>query len=102
MNNLDLTEEVFRRHRGSFSKFQGFAQNANALEGLILHQATGSICTIATAPFPTNERQRFLSMLSRHGWSAQIVQCRTFNYGGVVYTYDTFEVRIVRKQPVTL
>ncbi len=101
MKTLNLTEELFRRHRDSFSKFQGFAQNANALEGLIV-QATGSICTIATAPFSTAERQLFLSMLSKHGWSAQIGQDNKLSLGGTVYVFNSFEVRIVRKQPVTV
>lgn len=100
MKKLEITEDLFRRHKDSFSRFDGFAQDANALEGLIV-QATGSICSIATVPFTTVERQRFLALLSKHGWSAQIGQDNKLSIGGVVYTYDSYEVRIVRKQPVT-
>lgn len=99
MNEIAITEEVFRRNKEALNRFQGFAQNVEALASLIT-QATGPVCTIATRPFTSIERQSFLAKLCNNGWSARIGSCK-LHVGGKTYLYDTFEVRNFRKQAVT-
>ncbi len=98
MDPSPLSEEVFRRNRKEFLRFNGFAQNVEALVSLT-RQASGSICTIATVPFPFEERQKFLATLGKNGWSVKIGQC-TLRLNGNTYLYEEYEVRDVRKQTV--
>ncbi len=97
MTTIQISEEIFRRNKKEcFESFHGFAQNVEALASLI-SQATGSICTIATTPFSPDERKRFLSMLHKDGWSAEISP-RILRINGTTYGYDAYVVRNPRNK----
>jgi hypothetical protein len=97
MEELDMTDAVFRRYRDHFNTFNGYAQNAEALVSLVV-QASGPVCNIATPPLENEERQRVFALLYErevNGWSVQVGTSIMVRDGMKIH-YQTYSVRNIK------